>query len=53
MDGLRCSVAPRGRNVAQSGCSIATKPAASLANVIDENSLGSMYSDEVLTLEEE
>ena len=34
-------------NVAQSGCSIATKLAASLEKVIGEDGLGSMYGDEV------
>lgn len=34
-------------NIAQSGCSIATKLAASLAKVIGEDGLGSMYGDEV------
>jgi hypothetical protein len=51
MDGLRCfSRAARASgdgNVAQSGCSIATKPAASLAKVIGEDGLSSMYGDEV------
>jgi hypothetical protein len=34
-------------NIAQSGCNIATNPAASLAKVIGEDGLGSMYGDEV------
>jgi hypothetical protein len=34
-------------SVAQSGCNIATKLAASLAKVIGEDGLGSMYGDEV------